>query len=220
MFHVEQITPEKLIEELLNDSRLQFLPKECLEGKISKLSTYTRLWDKWNKKISLTAEREMGLYIRNHFFVSFQFVKALDDPKGIVDIGSGGGLPGIPLKVLFPEVPMLLVECRRKRANFLKQVVRDLSLKTAVVLDCKVEDVDEAPFPIDTAVFRAVADTDSCLEMASDILEPCGKVILMRTSDEASTDSTNPAYSRTHVIPIEDFKGNPLFLTTYQKTAE
>ncbi len=214
---MEQLTPEKLIKELLNDSRLHFLPKENLDSKISQLAAFTRLWDKWNKKISLTAEREMGPYIRNHFFISFQFFRALDHPGGIVDIGSGAGLPGIPLKILLPQIPMLLVECRRKRANFLKQVVRELSLKDSIVLDCKIEDVDEAPFPISTAVFRAVADTDTCLQMASGILMPGGHVVLMRTPDEASTDSTHPAYDRTQVIPIEDFKGNSLFLTTYQK---
>ncbi|QPJ61495.1 MAG: 16S rRNA (guanine(527)-N(7))-methyltransferase RsmG [Candidatus Nitronauta litoralis] len=214
---MEQSSPEYFIESLLTDPRLQFLTKYDLQIVIPRLGTFARLWDKWNRKISLTAEKEMALYIRNHFFVSFQFLKALGNPQGIVDIGSGAGLPGVPLKIIWPAIPMLLVESRRKRANFLKQVVRELSLENTVVMDSKVEDVGETPFQIDTALFRAVADTKTCLEMASGILQSEGRVILIRTLEEASKDSPHPEYSRIDAIDVEDFNSNPLLLECYKK---
>ncbi len=217
MFHVEQSSPEFYIESLLSDPRLQFLPKYDANSFVSKLGAFARLWDKWNQKISLTAEREMALYIRNHFFISFQFWKALEDPGGIIDIGSGAGLPGIPLKILLPSIPMLLVDSRRKRANFLKQVVRELGLEKAVVQDSKVEEVEEPPFPIDTALFRAVADTNTCLEMATGVLQAEGRVILIRTKNEASKESPHPEYIQEKVIEVEDFNSIPLLLECYKK---
>ncbi len=159
----------------------------------------------------------MGLYIRKHLFVSLQFAHALDYRVAVVDIGSGAGLPGIPLKILFPDLPMLLVECRRKRANYLKQVVRELSLQNIAVFDCKVEEMGEPPFIIDTAVFRAVAETDTCLEMAHCILQLGGRVVLLRTPKEVLTVSNHSDYSREENIEIEDFEGNPLILACYRK---
>ncbi len=214
---MEQSSPENLISEILQDPRLPGHLFSDSETVVARLAAYCGLWEKWNAKTSLTSETEMGLFIRNHLFVSFQFARALGDFCGLVDIGSGAGLPGIPLKTLYPNKPVLMVECRRKRANFIRQVVRELSLEKAEVFDAKVESISTAPFTIDTAVFRAVSGTAACLQMAAGILESGGRVVLLRTPQEDLMESSDPGYFLKEKIDVEDYYGNVLTLVVYQK---
>lgn len=213
---MEQSTEDDLIRGILMDPRLEIEPDTLPVSAIPLLLQYTRLWHKWNAKISLTSERTPDLFIKNHLFVSLQFLKALGTARGLVDIGSGAGLPGIPLKIMKPDLPVVLVECRRKRASFLMTAVRELGLKQMEVADTKVESLGPLKFPADTAVFRAVADTQTCLAWAKHALPSGGRVVLLRTPKEQEEDSRNaPLYKEAKNFPLEDFYGNPLTLIAY-----
>lgn len=216
MFHVEQSTEERLIREILLDPRLNLDQSKIPDSAVPHLLAYTRLWHKWNAKISLTAEKAPDLFIRNHLFVSLQFLQGVENAQGLVDIGSGAGLPGIPLKILRPDLPTLLVECRRKRASFLMTVVRELGLKNVQVADTKVEAITSPGIPIDTAVFRAVADTPTCLEWARGIMPQGGRVVLLRTPKEAERpDLSDSAIKCIDKFSLEDFESHPLVLLVF-----
>ncbi len=216
MFHVEQKAEEQRIAEILQDPRLHLDFNVIPESAVSLLLAYTRLWHKWNLRISLTAEKEPDLFIKNHLFISLQFLRGLGTSQGVVDIGSGGGLPGIPIKIMNPDLPLLMVECRRKRASFLMTVVRELGLKKTQVADRKVESLGPLTQPADTAVYRAVADTATCLGWARSVLTTGGKVILLRTSRELEKPEEKDVLIKgKEIIPVEDYQGNPLALVRY-----
>ena len=139
---MEQNPIENKIQEILHDTRLElpaFSPTEE-RAVIHRFRQYLDLWAKWNEKTNLTAETSPIDFLRNHIFVSLQFVRAVKSQFGIADIGSGAGLPGIPIKIVLPELFCYLVESRRKRANFLKTVVRELECENIQVENERVEE--------------------------------------------------------------------------------
>ena len=73
----------------------------------------------------MTSEKDSASFLQKHFFDSLQFCRVVEEQHFTMDIGSGGGFPGLPLKLVYPQLAIVLVESQRKRANFLKQVVRN-----------------------------------------------------------------------------------------------
>lgn len=96
----------------------------------------------------------------------------------VLDLGSGGGLPGIPLKILFPESTFILVESRRRRANFLKEVIRRLDLELIEVINKRVESINSNLHGcVDIIVSRATTNIGKLMEWGCPILKPYGLVL-------------------------------------------
>ena len=89
---------------------------------------YIDLFCKWNKRINLSADMDPVTLVTRHVFDSLLYSRALDGRGEIVDVGSGAGFPGIPLKLVFPDYSFVLVEAQRKRVSFLQEVIRQLKL--------------------------------------------------------------------------------------------
>ena len=99
---------------------------------------------------------------------------------GILDAGSGAGFPGIPIKLALPGRTGYLVEPRRKRANFLRQVVRELQLAGVHVIESRVEDLSTEPLPsLRETVTRGFSDVPGFLKASGELLGSGGKAILM-----------------------------------------
>jgi 16S rRNA (guanine527-N7)-methyltransferase len=123
---------------------------------------------KWNEAVNLTAIRDPLEILYRHFCESMfaASVVSLDNGR-LADVGSGGGFPGLPLKILRPNLDVFLVESNVKKATFLAEVVRDLGLTGARVLVSRYEELGEELTPLDIVCSRAVGEFPTFLKWAA-----------------------------------------------------
>jgi 16S rRNA (guanine527-N7)-methyltransferase len=143
------------------------------------LTAYLNLLVKWNRVYNLTGIREADELVGRHLVESLALAPLLRGSR-IVDVGTGAGLPGIPLAIVRPDARLVLVESRAKRVRFLRHVIATLRLANVDVRHARVEDLrDENPF--DTVLARAVAPPAELIEMTAHLLAP-GSVLLLLTA--------------------------------------
>lgn len=141
------------------------------------LATYEKELISWNQKFNLTAIRDSeGIRVK-HFLDSFSCVLAwkANPPAHLIDVGTGAGFPGIPLKILYPSMQVTLVESVGKKAAFCQHVIDVLRLDGVEILNARAEDVGQNPRhreKYDWALARAVAN----LRVLSEYLLPLVKV--------------------------------------------
>lgn len=147
-----------------------------------------------NEKINLTAIiKEDEVYIK-HFYDSLIVTKYTDFSEDIkvADIGSGAGFPGIPLKIMYPNIVMYLIEPTKKRCNFLRELVSKLNLKEVYIIDERAEKI---PFRevFDLVLARAVAPMNVLLELCIPFIKVKGKFIALKGSnvEEEIANSAN-----------------------------
>jgi len=137
------------------------------DPQISQIQQYMRILLAWNEKVNLTAIREPLEILYRHFCESMYAAPRVSFQNGrLADIGSGGGFPGIPLKIMLPESEVFLVESNVKKATFLAEVARDLQLTKTRVLVSRYEELHEEVAPIDTVCSRAVGEFEPLLSWA------------------------------------------------------
>lgn len=143
------------------------------------IQQYIRILRQWNEKLNLTAIREPLEILYRHFCESmFAAVSVPLNSGRLADIGSGPGFPGLPLKILRPELELFLVESNIKKGTFLAEVIRELGLTNAKVLINRYEDLDEDLAPLDYVCSRAVGEFRPFLEWAGSERLSAGRVIL------------------------------------------
>tara|TARA_B100001094_G_scaffold299176_1_gene323655 strand:+ start:69 stop:698 length:630 start_codon:yes stop_codon:yes gene_type:complete len=122
------------------------------------LEKYGRLLYFWSEKINLLSRSERNLIATKHIWRGLALAKIIESraPLTIVDIGSGAGIPAVPIKICLPETEIYLIESRRKRANFLRAVIRELSFKKACVVNERIENWNSG-VKADIITARAVA---------------------------------------------------------------
>jgi len=129
------------------------------ELQVSQIQQYMSVLLAWNEKVNLTAIRDPLEILYRHFCESMYAAVAVPLESGrLADVGSGGGFPGLPLKILRPKLELFLVESNVKKATFLAEVVRDLGLSGARVLVSRYEELGEELTPLDTVCSRAVGE--------------------------------------------------------------
>lgn len=136
---------------------------ELNEDKYNKFIKYKELIKEWNEKVNLTAITEDDEIIQKHFIDSIKVFKCeeLKNARKIIDIGTGGGFPGIPMKIINPASKIVLLDSLNKRINFLNEVIRELGLENIDTIHGRAEDfAQEAKYreKFDAAVSRAVAN--------------------------------------------------------------
>ncbi len=167
-------------EELLTGGA-RLLGFELTPRQIVAFGQYRSLLSLWNSRLNLTAVREPELMVRLHFLDCLSVVSVLGRDGSILDIGSGAGFPGIPVKLMLPDKCVYLVEPRRKRANFLRQVMRVLKLTDVHVIESRLEDLSVQTIPpINETITRGFSDTRGFLKMSGELLAPSGVAILMQ----------------------------------------
>lgn len=137
----------------------------------------------WSRKINLTAITEPIDIAIKHFVDSIAPLPYLPPMKKVLDIGSGGGFPGIPLKVIHPEIELTLVDAVRKKASFMQHVIRKLRLKSAKAVHSRVENLHDqggAFGPYDTIVCRALSDLSFIIPYALPLLTLDGEIVVWK----------------------------------------
>ena len=163
---------QRLIELLKDDSLelgLSFLP----EIAAAQLMCYLTEWKRWNAKINLTADDAEITVVDKHIHESLQYTRAISPLGKVADIGSGAGFPGIPVKVVFPGLDVVLIESQRKRVNFLKTVIRSMGLEKIKCVHGRVED-----FPELLGSYDFVLQPSLSLELGAGLLNAKGRLIL------------------------------------------
>jgi 16S rRNA (guanine527-N7)-methyltransferase len=177
---------EDRIAELLEP----FLAPDSLSlAQLRQVSIYLELWLRWNVRIGLTAVRDPEEIITRHFGESFFAARQLfppDAPAGTaIDIGSGAGFPGFPLKIFSPPLDLTLVESNNKKVAFLREVMRALGLVTGVrVLSSRAERVESTATLV---TLRAVERFENALPIARKLLAPNGRLALLIGSGQRQT---------------------------------
>ncbi len=132
------------------------------------IQQYIKTLLRWNEKLNLTAIRNPLEILYRHFCESMFAAGAIPVDKGrVADIGSGPGFPGIPLKIIRPELELCLVESNIKKGTFLAEVVRELQLSNTRVLISRYEELGEELSPLDYVCSRAVGEFGPFLEWAA-----------------------------------------------------
>lgn len=171
-----------------SDSLPQALSKYSLElpsEQIEQLDRYCRLlWD-WNMKLNLTRHTDYDKFVARDLLDSLELAKLLAPREEILDVGSGGGVPGIVLAIVRPDLQMSLSESIGKKARALTQIIGALNLSVAVHA-CRAEEVLEA-LRFDTLVARAVGPLPKMLGWLAPYWLSIGRLLVVkgpRWSDE------------------------------------
>ncbi|MDD1631388.1 MAG: 16S rRNA (guanine(527)-N(7))-methyltransferase RsmG [Methylococcaceae bacterium] len=159
-------------------SGLKSLNMPLAEDKIEQLLGFIKLIEKWNKAYNLTAIRDREAMVRLHLLDSLAIVPFIEG-KRVIDIGTGAGLPGIPLAIYLPEIEFTLLDSNAKKTRFVQQVILELKLKNASVCHNRVEQYHpEKRF--DTAITRAFASLSDIVELTAHLLSKDGILLAMK----------------------------------------
>lgn len=163
------------------------------------LYQYMRLLQDWNTRINLTSITDDAAIITKHFVDSLTLAPyiakqlASGGKKTLCDIGTGAGFPGIPLKIVFPGIKLILVDSQNKRLLFLEEVIRTLGLTDVETVHMRAEDFGRDPRfrnKIDLSTARAVASMNVLLELCTPPLKVDGLFLAMKGGrDEGSFNS-------------------------------
>jgi len=145
---------------------------------MDQLANYLDLLVKWNRVYNLTAIRDEAKLVSHHLLDSLAVVSHLPDGK-IVDVGSGAGLPGIPIAISSPGREVTLLDSNRKKAAFLKQAIAELGLGTARVVTERVEAYRPTE-PFKTVISRAFSDLADFIKLAGHLCASDGVMIAMK----------------------------------------
>ena len=182
------------MDYFLEDPRLSLKADSPSALIASQLASYLDLLVKWNGKINLTSEKTPSEILHRHIFDSLQYARVISPKDNIMDIGSGAGFPGVPLKIVYPSLALTLVESQRKRCSFLEAVVFNLALQNSLVVNERAEKISPKP-RVGVVILRAVSDIKTCLDLAVPFLLKGGKVVLKK----------GPEKNNAAVMPHDDF---------------
>jgi 16S rRNA (guanine527-N7)-methyltransferase len=190
------------------------------------ISTYIDLLQHWNARINLTAIRNEEEIVTRHFGESLftarhlfprvpsvpPVVKDVDAAKArVADVGSGAGFPGIPIKLWAPNIALTLIESSQKKATFLRELSRALTLTDINIQNARAETLPPSTF--DVVTLRAVERLPKVLPVAANLLAPSGRLaLLIATNQLEPTRSTLPNLSWDAPIPVPQSQSRLLLI--------
>jgi 16S rRNA (guanine527-N7)-methyltransferase len=144
------------------------------------LLEYLYLLEKWNDSYNLTAIRELPRMLSYHLFDSLSILSTVSGCNKILDVGSGAGLPGIPLAIAMPDTIWVMIDSNAKKTRFIKQAIAHCGLRNAQVVQARVEDYD-APDSLDFIVSRAYASLPDFCDSVAHLLTANTRLLTMKT---------------------------------------
>jgi len=169
-------------QRILEQLETAGLPVE--EAEAVQLAEYLGLMERWNTVYNLTGITDQNEMIQRHLVESLAFKPYLHGTR-IADVGSGAGLPGIPLAITTPELEITLIESRGKRARFLRHVQGALKLANVSVEHSRAENLTTVP-PFDTVLARAVATPPELLALTGHLLAREGILLVLTKANYRS----------------------------------
>ncbi|VAW79406.1 16S rRNA (guanine(527)-N(7))-methyltransferase [hydrothermal vent metagenome] len=163
---------------------------------------FIELLVKWNKSYNLTAVRDPAEMVPRHLLDSLALV-AFMVPGRLLDVGTGAGLPGLPLAMLFPERSFTLLDSNAKKLRFIRQVVAELGLKNVEVVHQRMQEYRPAQ-AFDMVTSRAVANLEVLYRQAIHLLAPGGRMLFMKgTLPEGEMDGFTLGRDRLHIERLQ-----------------
>ncbi|MGI6249951.1 MAG: 16S rRNA (guanine(527)-N(7))-methyltransferase RsmG [Anaerolineaceae bacterium] len=153
---------------------------------VEQFERYTDILLEWNARFNLTGFKDKEAIQYWNFLDSLSVIKALErekTPASLIDVGTGAGFPGIPLKIYYPDAKLTLVESIGKKANFCVHICEQLELSNCLVLPKRAEEVGQDPAHREQymlAIARAVAAMPVLLEYLLPLTKPGGLVVMQR----------------------------------------
>jgi len=173
------------------------------ETQVLLIQQYIKILLHWNEKLNLTAIRDPLEILHRHFCESMYAAVAVPFRFGrLADIGTGGGFPGLPLKILCPELELFLVESSIKKGTFLAEVIRELELTNARVLISRYEELSEELAPLDFVCSRAVGEFGPFLDWAASERLAAGRVVLWVGGRDLDEVRKSPHWFWHQPIPV------------------
>ncbi len=171
---------EELLKTGLSTLKINYT-KEC----INNFSSYLKSYIKWNSITNISSIRDKREIIIKHFLDSIAPINILDefinDGDKIVDLGTGGGFPAIPIKIVRESWDITLAEVNKKKINFLKELISVLKLKNIDILDSSTTKI---PPIFDVVISRAFGVFDKNIKESVKYLKPNGIIILYKATDK------------------------------------
>src|SRR3990172_802333 len=216
-FGIEQdVSRETFVMHELNEQSLHQLRFgwPLSETEYNLFSRYVNLVEDYSNRINLISGGDLPRIVSKHIYESLQFlcVASLSNPAAVLDLGSGAGFPGIPIKIMNPETPVTLVDSKRKKCLFLSEVVEELHLAGVDVVCDRVENLSSRGYYVryDFVVARGVADLSRLWQWSQPLLKQGGKVITLKGGDlEEEMGAFQKHFADVPVIGI--FPENDLF---------
>lgn len=142
------------------------------------LLEFIELLKKWNSTYNLTALKDAQSVISHHILDSLTLLPYLSRARGLVDVGSGGGMPGIPVAIARPDLPVVLLDANSKKTSFLKQAIIELGLTNVDVITGRVETIVGEQFDVITS--RAFAELHDFINITKQLMAKGGMWAAMK----------------------------------------
>ncbi len=161
----------------------------------------------WNKKINLTAITDPRQMAEKHFIDSMAVVPFIKPDACLIDMGSGGGFPGIVIKLMRPDIKIVLLDSVRKKISFLKHIIRLLELKDIDAVQARAEDIcrdDAFAAQFDGVISRAFADLSKFIDLARPFIKKGGVIYAMK--GKHGPDEITSGIKNNHKIEIHTYQ--------------
>jgi 16S rRNA (guanine527-N7)-methyltransferase len=166
---------------LIEGARVYGIPLD--EKTADSFDLYLRELLKWNEKMNLTAIRSEKEIVLKHFLDSLSVLPHLPEISSLLDIGSGAGFPGIPLKMVQPSLQVTLIDSVRKKVDFQSHIIRTLGLKGIKALHGRIQDrgiLQSFEGRFDAVIARAFSNLETFLLLSSPFLKKGGILLAMK----------------------------------------
>lgn len=167
-----------------------------------KLAQYVKLLEKWSYAYNLTTIRTVDKIIPLHILDSLVLTKHLQNCQHVLDVGTGAGLPGIPLAILNPHINFTLLDSQQKKITFLQHVLTCLQLTNVKALHERVERL-QVSYRFDMVVSRAFASLDEFVKLIRNVCDTHTQIIAMKAKDEVVAQEMQKLPSDFELVNIE-----------------
>lgn len=162
-------------------------PKPLSDDQLAIIGTYVALLKKWNRTVPLTSIEDDAELLARHFGESLFAASLLPLDRGrLADVGSGAGFPGLPVKIIFSELQVTLVESNLKKCAFLREIQATLELSGLEIVRKRYEDFGAPPNSFDFVCCRALGGYKRLLQWSRRVLKPEGHVVLWLGIEDAN----------------------------------
>ena len=200
------------------------------EEQLEKFYSYMELLTEWNEKMNLTAITQPYEILQKHFIDSLTILPYLESNQKVIDVGTGAGFPGIPIKIANNEISVTLFDSLGKRISFLDEVIQELALSKMDTHHIRAEEAGKSKMfreQFDIAVSRAVAPLATLVEYLLPLVKIGGKCICMKTNKGEEIENSDKAIStlggeietiKEFTLPQSDIKRTLIIIKKIEKT--